>query len=250
VILKAIAWMESGWAQASYDPLVQYGEVGPALVSHDCGYGIMQVTSGMQNVTGVPNLDQAMIGGHYGFNIARGARILADKWNLAPEFRPVVGNRDPHLVENWYYALWGYNGFAFKNHPLNPAYDPNRVSYSCGPDGDGFGHNAGGYPYQELVLGCAAHPPSRQGIPLWDPVEVHLPELYDPQFAGPLNTANWDPCSSSLACEAMDMPTPNANHTDPAVPGVTRSEVLGLPALQVSQDVIACQRILPAARRR
>ena len=36
----------------------------------------------------------------------------------------------------------------------------------------------------------------------------------------------------------MDIPTPNANHADPAVPGVARSEVLGTPALQVSQDVI------------
>ena len=26
---------ESGWAQASYDPFVPYGEVGPTLVSHD-----------------------------------------------------------------------------------------------------------------------------------------------------------------------------------------------------------------------
>src|SRR3990172_8717463 len=146
VILKSIAWIESGWAQASYDPLVQYGEVGPALISHDCGYGIMQVTSGMQNVTGVPNLDQVMIGGHYAFNMARGARILADKWNMAPEFRPVVGNRDPNIIENWYFALWGYNGFAFKNHPLNPVYDPNRAPYTCVED-------RAGYPYQELVLG-------------------------------------------------------------------------------------------------
>ncbi len=231
VILKAIAWIESGWAQASYDPLVQYGEVGPALISHDCGYGIMQVTSGMQNVTGVPNLDQVMIGGHYAFNMARGARILADKWNAAPESRPVVGNRDPNIIENWYFALWGYNGFAFKNHPLNPAYDPNRVPYTCTEE-------RAGYPYQELVLGCVTHPPSRQGVPLWDAVEVHLPDLNDPQFAGPLSTANWDACSQQYVCGPMDIPTPNANHTDPAVPGVARSEVLGTPALQISQDVI------------
>ncbi len=120
VLLKSIAWIESGWSQASFDPLVQYGQIGPVLSSHDCGYGIMQVTSGMQNVSGVPTLDQAMIGGHYAFNIARGARILAEKWNAAPEFRPIVGNRDVSVIEDWYYALWGYNGFAFKNHPLEP----------------------------------------------------------------------------------------------------------------------------------
>ena len=99
VILKAIAWIESGWAQASnYDPLVQYGEVGPALISHDCGYGIMQVTSGMQNVTGIPSLEQAMIGGHYAFNIARGTRILVEKWNQAPWPSAGRSRRQPPIV--------------------------------------------------------------------------------------------------------------------------------------------------------
>jgi hypothetical protein len=36
----------------------------------------------------------------------------------------------------------------------------------------------------------------------------------------------------------MDIPTPNTNHTDPAAPGVARSDVLGTPALQISQDAI------------
>jgi hypothetical protein len=239
VLLKAIGWIESGWAQASYVPLVNYGEVGPTLISHDCGYGIMQVTSGMQNVSGVPTLDQAMIGGHYAFNIARGAQILASKWNQAPEFRPIVGNRDAQVVENWYFALWGYNGFAFKNHPLNPAYDPARPQYSCGPEGDGFGHNRGLYPYQELVLGCAAHPPVIGGQPLWTPVEVHLPDLADPVFAGPLATTNWEPCSYSLVCAPMDIPTPNPSHADPTAPGVTREQALGTPMLQGPQGGIS-----------
>ncbi|MCH8052390.1 MAG: hypothetical protein IIC86_10280, partial [Chloroflexi bacterium] len=110
VILKSIGYLESGWAQASYSPLVQYGEIGPVLSSHDCGYGLMQITSGMQNISSVPNLDQAMIGSHFGFNIARGAAILAGKWNFSPEVRPIVGARDPTLIEDWYYAIWGYNG--------------------------------------------------------------------------------------------------------------------------------------------
>ena len=229
VILKAIAWIESGWAQASYDPLVQYGEVGPTLISHDCGYGIMQVTSGMQNLTGVPRMDQVMIGGHYGFNIARGARILADKWNMAPEVRPLVGNRDPYIIENWYYALWGYNGFVWGNHPLNPKYDSGRGLYDCVSD-------RSGYPYQELVLGCVANPPSRGGVRLWDPVPVSLPNLADPQYAGPLN--NWDACAYSLDCAGMDMPTPSQYHVDPTAPGVTREQVLGTPTLAISSDNI------------
>jgi hypothetical protein len=239
VVLKAIAWIESGWAQASYDPVVQYGEVGPTLISHDCGYGLMQITSGMQNVSGIPNLDQAMIGGHYAFNIARGAHILADKWNQAPEFRPIVGNRDPRIIEDWYFAIWGYNGFAFKNHPLNPAYDPNRPQYSCGPEGDGFGHNRGQYPYQELVLGCVAHPPVRGGQQLWAPQEVHLPNLGDPAFGGPLAVSNWEPCSFNVQCAAMDIPTPNPAHQDPTGPAVSREQALGAPLIGIAPGSVA-----------
>lgn len=238
VLLKSIAWIESGWAQGAYEPFVNYGEVGPVLTSHDCGYGIMQVTSGMQNLTGVPNVDQAMVGGHYAFNIARGAHILADKWNQAPEFRPTVGNRDPAITENWYFALWGYNGWAFKNHPLNPVYDPNRPPFSCGPEGDGMGHNASAYPYQEVVMGCAAHPPVKGGVQLWSPIEVNLPNRNDPLWSGPLAIGNWEPCALSLACGGMDIPAPNT-HWDPAVSLLPREAVFGSPTLNVSPGSVA-----------
>ena len=236
-LLKAIAWLESSWVQADW--AVLYGEVGPALVSHDCGYGIMQVTTGMQNISGVPNLEQAMIGGHYAFNIARGARILADKWNLAPEYRPLVGERNPAILEDWYYAIWGYNGFAFKNHPLNPAYSAwPRVPYSCGPQDDGFGHDRSQYPYQELVLGCVARPPAPGGSQLWSPQAVHLPDLSSPTFAGPLSPNNWNPCSLNLDCAAMDIPMPNPSHSDPSAPSVERGQAIGKPVLSAStQDV-------------
>jgi hypothetical protein len=232
VLLKAIAWLESGWAQADYS--VPYGAAGPTLISHDCGYGIMQVTSGMQNVSGVPNLDQAMIGGHYAFNIARGARILADKWNLAPEFRPFVGSRNSQIIEDWYYALWGYNGFAFKNHPLNPAYNPQRAPYRC--DGS---QPRSDYPYQELVLGCVATPPQRGGVLLWNPQPVTLPNLADPAFAGPLRLENWAPCSQSLQCWPMNMPTPNGWHVDPTVPAMPREQTIGVPVLSLSTGSIS-----------
>lgn len=226
VLLKSIAWIESGWSQGSYDPLVKYGEVGPVLSSHDCGYGIMQVTSGMQNVTGVPTLDQAMIGGHYAFNIARGARILADKWNLAPEYRPYVGSRNSQIIEDWYYALWAYNGFAFKNHPLNPDYAWPRPMYDCS--------SARTYPYQELIMGCAANPPWRAGSQLWSPQPVHLPDLADPNFAGPLRLEHWGWCSQSLQCAPMNMPTASPWNVDPTGPAVPRDQLLGAPHIGLS----------------
>ena len=224
-LLKAIAWIESSWAQADYS--VPYGAVGPVLVSHACAYGIAQVLSGMQNSTNVPTLDQAMIGGHYAFNIARGARILADKWNAAPTFRPLVGNRDPEIVEDWYYAVWSYHGFAFKNHPLNPDHPLPRPAYRC--DGTQSRSN---YPYQELVFGCIANPPVVSGVPLWNPLAVTLPNLSQPAF----NLSAWGACSVDRDCEAMDFATPAPAHTDPTDTNLTRSQVIGSPVLSVSSD--------------
>jgi len=222
-LLKAIAWLESSWIQADWS--VPYGEVGPVLVSHDCGYGLMQITSGMQNVSGVPSLNQAMIGGHYAFNIAEGARILAGKWNAAPNYRPIVGNRDPAKVENWYYAVWSYNGFTFSNHPLS--YSGSRPAYKC--DGTQPRSN---YPYQELVFGCVANPPIEGGVLLWDPLEVTLPNPSDPAFS----LSAWNACSSSVNCADMDLLTPSPSHTDTANTSLSRSQVIGSPSLTLSTN--------------
>ncbi len=231
VILKAISYIESGWAQASYDPLVKYGETGPVLVSADCGYGLMQVTSGMQNVSGIPSLAQTMIGSDYAYNIARGAQILAAKWNAAPELTPIVGDRDPHVIEDWYFALWAYNGLAFRNHPMNPGYDASRPPYDCGPD------TPRDYPYQELIFGCIANPPLRDGVPLWPAQEVTLPDLNDPAFSGPLNVDNWNACSFSADCAPVDIPTPGGGHTDPTTPSIDRATLLGAASLSAPAEL-------------
>jgi len=221
-ILKAIAWIESSWAQAAQS--VPYGSVGPVLVSHDCGYGLTQVTSGMQNTKGRPDLYQAMIGGHFGVNIAEGAKILVSKWNAAPDYRPIVGSRQPTITEDWYYALWSYNGFTFKNHPLNPAYSAQRGAYRC----DGTQSYAS-FPYQELVLGCLARPPVVAGTKLWSPTPVTLPNLSQPAFS----LSNWTACSSDRRCQGMDMPTPNPAHTDATPVTGTREAAVGAPVLSV-----------------
>jgi hypothetical protein len=236
-LLKAIAWIESGWAQATY--AVAYGSVGPALISHDCGYGIMQVTTGMQNTTGTPTREQLMTASHYAYNIARGARILADKWNLSPEFRPLVGDRNPHAIEDWYYAVWSYNGFAFQNHPLNPRFPAwPRTSYSCGPGDDGFSHDRSQYPYQELVFGCMNHPPDPDGEPLWERQPVTLPDLSLVEFADPLSLENFA-CEDGIDCYGrMDMPRPAGAHEDPTAATGDRSRIIGAPMLGVDSTAV------------
>ena len=232
-ILKAIGWIESSWSQAAFH--VPYGGIGPALVSRDCGYGIMQVTSGMQNTTGEPTKEQLMTAAHFAYNIARGTRILVDKWNLATDFRPIVGDRNPQVIEDWYYAIWGYNGFVFVNHPLNPRFPAwPRSSYSCGPFDDGFGHDRSQYPYQELVLGCVAHPPEPDDEPLWQALEVTLPDLSLKDFAEALKLENFACDSSDYCYDNMDMPRPANSHVDPTEVGSDRRSVLGAPVLEVS----------------
>ncbi|MEO6399064.1 MAG: hypothetical protein ABIP13_11395 [Tepidiformaceae bacterium] len=171
-LYKAIAWVESAagaWGNASGS--VPFGGVGATLLSTDCGYGIGQITSGMGHASappaleyGVPSARQAIIGTHPLFNIAEGVRILADKWNGAPNFRPIAGNGDPRALEDWYYAVWSYNGFAFSNHPLNPGRNPLRgdVWHCNDKTAPGFGTFVrSDYTYQELVYGCLRYPPAK-----------------------------------------------------------------------------------------
>ncbi len=232
-ILKAIGWIESTWSQAAFS--VPYGGIGPALISRDCGYGIMQVTTGMQNTTGEPTREQLMVAAHFAYNIARGTRILVDKWNLATEFRPIVADRNPQVIEDWYYAIWSYNGFVFVNHPLNPRFPAwPRTPYSCGPFDDGFGHDRSQYPYQELVLGCIAHPPEPEGGPLWQALEVTLPDLSYRDFAEALKLENFACDSSDYCYDDMDMPRPADSHLDPTEVDGDRSTIVGVPMLEVS----------------
>jgi hypothetical protein len=241
-LLKAIAFIESNlWNAASSVP---YQGVGPALVSFDCGHGVTQVTSGMTHPleAGSPSHNQALIATHYLYNIARGSNILVSKWNSAPEVRPVSGNGDPRIVENWYYALWSYNGFAFQNHPYLP--NPNawpRNGYSCSSNlNDGFSHSRTGYPYQELVLGCAARPPSVDGFQLWAPQPSNLPNLAKGSFAGLTSLKAWQHCAGSSNCAAMDTPLPwinNRDNTPARAPG-SGGYVIGHPQVAVDDKYI------------
>lgn len=244
-LLKAISWVESVTTQGA--PTLPFGAIGPVLVSYDCGYGIAQVTSGMTapiGEGGEPSDEQALVATHFAYNIGRGAAILVDKWNSAPETRPIAGidtNSDPEIVENWYFAVWGYNGFTGpganrSNHPLDPVYGSwPRTPYSCGPSNDGFSHNRSLFPYQELVYGCMAHPPAVQAKKLWEPVEATLPDLKNPYWREPLDLKNFQ-----YPYSKMDMPTPKPLHKDPtAKPSAAmRAQILGSPKLSVDRPIV------------
>lgn len=233
-VLRAVAWVESNMAMAARS--VPFESSGASLVSFDCGYGVMQVTTGMTVPLGAdnqPTANQANVAAHYLYNIARGASMLAEKWNQAPEFRPIAGtdsNSDSNIIENWYYAVWSYNGFTGpgatqSNHPLDPRFSNTRGAWKC----DGT-QSRTRYPYQELVWGCMAQPPSVNGQQLWSPVPAALPNLADPKYAGPLGVGNF-----VFPYSGMDMPTPKPSHTEPVpnVPTGFASRTLGAPVLSV-----------------
>jgi len=96
-ILYAIAYHESRWRQ--------FDGGGHPLVSPDGGIGIMQVTSSGR-------YDVERLKTDIGYNIAAGADLLLAKLAVTP--RIGKGSRD--CYENWFYAVWAYNGWT----PNNP----------------------------------------------------------------------------------------------------------------------------------
>ena len=245
-LLHAIGWIESRLNQGSIE--VPYEGVGPVLTSASCAYGLMQVASFFSNEGAAPSRSESLVGTHYAYNVAAGAQILVDKWNL--EFFPQVGASNPAIVESWYYATWAYNGWALANHPAGPEVDPFRTPYDCeGP--------FNGYPFQELVWGCLANPPSVDGVRLWDPMLVGLPDVAALSGAGgPLDpdvyfdgwalvfAAPFSGDDASTPFAGMNLPMPGAALVvrPPLIPESTaaalRASILGTPALEVEESFL------------
>ena len=101
-ILYGIAFQESTWRQfdANGDPLIGFDGK---------GIGIMQVTT-------IPlGVDVERLKTDIDYNIAVGADILVTKWGYAPSVFPVIGDGDPRCYENWFFAVWAYNGWISGN---------------------------------------------------------------------------------------------------------------------------------------
>ena len=145
VLLKSIFMTESSWRQFCASGLTQ--------IAFDCGYGIAQVTTGMRPGN-TSAFDPNRVAAEPAYNVSVGAAILAGKWPIGP----CVGANDPDVIEHWYFATWGYNGFAFKNNPNNPMYSASRVEFRT--PGVASAQVRSNYPYQELVWGYVHYPPT------------------------------------------------------------------------------------------
>ncbi|SFH69467.1 S-layer homology domain-containing protein [Tindallia magadiensis] len=111
VLLRAIAWKESGKRQFhNGQPFVHAGN-----------QGIMQINRVHNN-----RLDKEALLNDVRYNVEVGADVLLSRWLF--EDIATVGERDPDVLENWYFALWGYNGWLPRNNPA----DRNGDTYQDG----------------------------------------------------------------------------------------------------------------------
>jgi len=112
-ILKGIAYTESNFRQfKDGEPLKSFDQV---------SYGIMQV-----NYVAHYDYDLEKLKYDIDYNINAGAEILLNKWSYALGKTPVIpsiNNCDPRYLENWYFAIWAYNGWSKNNNPNMIPYD-------------------------------------------------------------------------------------------------------------------------------
>ncbi|SDY63032.1 S-layer homology domain-containing protein [Tindallia californiensis] len=111
VLLRAIAWKESGKRQFhNGQPFVHAGN-----------QGVMQI-----NRVHNSSLDKEALLNDARYNVEVGADVLLNRWLF--DDIATVGERDPDVLENWYFALWGYNGWLPRNNPV----DQNGDTYQDG----------------------------------------------------------------------------------------------------------------------
>ncbi len=180
ILLKAMAYQESGWKHFEAD----YNNYGYTKIGPSCDYGLMQIVSGM---SGGGEFDPNRTNIEIPYNMGVGTQLLIKKWNALklssggfPGGPYLVGAGNPRIAEDWYYAIWAYNTWGWINNPNN-----NCVNWTPGCGGWFAGRppfnpsdssqNLLWYPYQELVWGYAAHPPTYNGVPLWQAVNLSLP---------------------------------------------------------------------------
>ncbi|WP_041276716.1 cell wall-binding repeat-containing protein [Desulfosporosinus acidiphilus] len=124
VLLKSIAWMESGWRQYELDDNGQPMTDHPLIGKDGIGIGIMQISS--YSSTDTATIEKLKTDIDY--NIEMGCQMLNQKWRAAPK----IGNGDRNVLENWYFAVWAYNSWGSRNNPNvatgSPAYQDSIFS--------------------------------------------------------------------------------------------------------------------------
>ncbi|TGE33414.1 cell wall-binding repeat-containing protein [Desulfosporosinus sp. Sb-LF] len=108
VLVKAIAWMESGWKQYKLDPTTGQPLTDQPFISADGGIGIMQISP-----ANYLEYDVARLKTDLDYNLEVGCQILNNKWRANPK----IGDGNRNVLENWYFAVWAYNAWTEQNNP-------------------------------------------------------------------------------------------------------------------------------------
>jgi hypothetical protein len=179
-ILRSISWIETSWHQATWE--TQRGQSGPTLTSGGCAYGVMQIASGM-SIDSTPTATQSLVGSDFHANVQAGTQLLAKNWNRDGTLLPYFGRHDPHILEDWYFAIWAYHcfgdsctGYGAHDDPDDPSLPWPRPIYNSQQQlTSATSLSYSDYPYQELVFGLVNNPPIVDGHPLWQPIALLLP---------------------------------------------------------------------------
>jgi len=107
-LVKAIAWMESGWKQYKLDPTTGQPLTDQPFVSADGGIGIMQISP-----ANYPEYDVARLKSDLDYNLDTGCKILNNKLRAYPK----IGDGNRNVLENWYFAVWANNAWNEQNNP-------------------------------------------------------------------------------------------------------------------------------------
>ena len=108
VLLKAIAYQESGWKQYNLDPTTGLPLTDQPFISKDGGIGIMQIST-----ANYPEYDVEKLKSDLDYNLDAGCQILNNKWRAYPK----IGDGNRNVLENWYFAVWAYNAWTKQNNP-------------------------------------------------------------------------------------------------------------------------------------
>lgn len=196
LLFQSMIFVESSWQMFC----ASCGAHGLTMIGGGCGYGYAQITSGMrasdlQNNTAT-NFDVNKVASSATYNLATGLQFMVNKWNG----RQPIGDRDPEIIEHWYYAVWAYNSFNWKNNPHNPNYPADRTPWYCAGTSP-----RSSYPYQEAVWGYMRCPPARAGKALWTGAEISYPDVRE--------------ICAAEGCAPGALSNPLPNHSDPCQRG-------------------------------
>lgn len=180
LLIKAIAWQETGWNHYKADGTINR--------SKDGGVGIMQLQGGDPSLSEEQNIRAgvAQLLTKWQLNVSPGARVAVDKLGGIPE------DYQMDILENWFVPLASYNGYS----------------------GTGANGSGGGKGYARAIYGMLATPASYRNWRVADgpqssvtsavlPYFQPTVQVTDPGIIGGFNGGNADNIQPYSLCQLV-----------------------------------------------